>query len=89
MICYPIYSQKDRKRKTPLTDDSSKAKKSKIEKSDQNKDKTSENFRIPKVYSNTGNRKFIKKTDDGKFSKPDTGYKKTPFPARGGKSYRK
>ncbi|CAG2207193.1 unnamed protein product [Mytilus edulis] len=85
----PDIFPKDRKRKTPLTDDSSKAKKSKIEKSDQNKDKTSENFRIPKVYSNTGNRKFIKKTDDGKFSKPDTGYKKTPFPARGGKSYRK
>ncbi|CAC5367144.1 unnamed protein product [Mytilus coruscus] len=85
----PDIFPKDRKRKTPLTDDSSKAKKAKIEKSDQNKDKTSENFRIPKVYTNTGNRKFIKKTDDGKFSKPDTGYKKTPFPARGGKSYRK
>ncbi|CAG2242847.1 unnamed protein product [Mytilus edulis] len=44
----PDIFPKDRKIKTPLTDDSSKAKKSKIEKSDQNKDKTSENFRIPK-----------------------------------------
>ncbi|XP_063431770.1 uncharacterized protein LOC134718430 [Mytilus trossulus] len=85
----PDIFPKDRKRKTPSTEDSSKAKKAKIEKSDQNKDKSSENFRIPKLSSNTGPRKFTKKTEDGKFSKPDTGYKKTPFPARGGKSFRK
>ncbi|XP_063418633.1 uncharacterized protein LOC134701415 [Mytilus trossulus] len=85
----PDIFPKDRKRKTPSTEDSSKAKKAKIEKSDQNKDKSSENFRIPKLSANTGPRKFTKKTEDGKFSKPDTGYKKTPFPARGGKSFRK
>ncbi|CAG2242397.1 unnamed protein product [Mytilus edulis] len=51
----------ERLRKTPLKDDSSEAKKSKIEKSDQNKKQTSENYCIQKLYSNTGPRKFTKR----------------------------